>query len=517
MNSKTWMCIIALTVLATLAIPVQSAAQNNTKQDHHHNPHHYQLVNMGTFGGPQSYIVNTGILPGGKFINNGGVLTGFADTSTPDPVPAACFNPDCFVSYAFQWQNGGMTGLGALLSGWSSAPVGISASGLIAGFSQNGEFDPLAGFSFPELHAVLWQNGVITDLGTLPEGGYESVANAVNSRGQVAGYAMNTIPDSNSLTLFINYLPPSTQVRAFLWDENNGMQDLGTLGGTDALAALINEPGQVVGWSYTSTTQSGACSPFVLGSFIWEKEKGMRSVGSFGGTCTRAYALNNRGQVVGYSFVTGDKFERAFLSEHGSIEDLGGSLGSHYTGAFAVNDAGQAVGFGYLKGDTFFHATLWRRVGQITDLGTIGTDPCSSASDINANGQVVGDSISLSNCLTNEESTRAFLWEDGAIFDLNTLIPPGSALYLVHPDTINDHGEIAGTGVDASGNEHAFLLLPCDENHPGIEGCDYSLVDAATAAAQSAARPYIPSTTQHLPRPRWSNRFHFPDQQSASR
>jgi len=493
MKKNLAMHITALTLLAALAIPVQLDAQNKPKQDHPHQPHHYQLVGTGTFGGPQSYLVNTGISRPGTDINNGGVLTGFADTSTPDPVPAACFNPDCFVSYAFQWQNGAMTDLGALVSGWSSLPVGISASGVIAGFSQNGEFDPLIGFGFPELHAVLWQNGVIADLGTLPEGGYESAANAVNSHGQVVGYATNTIPDSNSLTFFINYLPPSTQVRAFLWDEKNGMQDLGTLGGTDALAALINEPGQVIGWSYTSTTQPGVCSPFALGSFIWEKEKGMTNVGSLGGTCTLAEDLNSRGQVVGYSFTTGDTFERAFLSEHGSIRDLGGSLGSNYTGASAVNDAGQTVGFAYLAGDTLFHAALWRRVGQITDLGTVGTDACSYAGDINARGQVVGGSFSLSACLDNGDPTRAFLWEDGAIFDLNTLIPPGSALYLLIPDTINDRGEIAGTGVDASGNEHAFMLIPCDGNHPGIEGCDYGLVDPAETARE------VPALAMHEP------------------
>ncbi|MGP8094723.1 MAG: hypothetical protein ACLP72_15545 [Candidatus Sulfotelmatobacter sp.] len=483
-----------------LAIPVGLAAQDSQA---HKSFHRYQLVDMGTFGGPQSSIVDQGV-PSGVSVNNGGVFAGYADTSELDPFQDFCFL-DCFVDHAFQWQDGVMSDLGVLHHGLSSAAVAISANGLIAGFAQNGEFDPLFA-GFPGLRAVLWQNGGITDLGTLPEGGYESAANAVNSSGQVVGVALNTTPDPNSLPL--NNVAGSTQVRAFFWEEGV-MRDLGTLGGPDAVASLINERGQVMGWSYTSSTEPGVCFPLALGSFIWEKEKGMTNVGSLGGTCTEAADLNNRGQVVGTSFVTGDTFQRAFLSEHGSIQELGGSLGGDITGADAINDAGQVDGFAFLAGDTLFHATLWTRVGQITDLGTVGTDACSYAGDINAKGQIVGGSFSLSACLSNGDPTRAFLWEDGAIFDLNTLIPPGSALYLLSPDSINDRGEIAGTGVDANGNEHAFLLIPCDENHPGVEGCDYSMVDA-TSATQSPAPRYEPSGTQRPSQWRRTNRYHIP-------
>jgi probable HAF family extracellular repeat protein len=479
----------SFTLLVALLAPTQLVAHGT--QEHKH--HHYKLIDLGTFGGPQSFIP-VPVLDGGAGLelNNGGVLVGFAETATPDPTPPLCFTADCFVSYAFRWQGGVMSDLGSLRSGWSSAPVAISPNGVIVGYSENGNIDPLLGSA--ELRAVLWRNGGITDLGTLPEGGYESAALAVNSAGQVVGVAMNTVPDANPLALF-SVFPiafQATQSRAFLWDRGV-MRDLGTLGGPDAIAAKINASGQVMGWSYTSPTQPVSCG-FLnggpiggpLGSFIWDEWRGMRNLGSFGGSCTQAYGLNNAGQVVGSSNLTGDQDSRAFLWDHGVLQDLGG-VGAFFTVAFALNEAGQAVGAGNFS-PGYFHAVLWTKIGQITDLGTVDGDACSGATAINARGQVVGDSISLDSCLTNQESTHAFLWENGSIVDLNTLIPPGSPLQLVHPDTINDKGEVAGTGLDANGNQHAFLLIPCDENHPAVEGCDYGLVEAAATAETRLAQ-----------------------------
>jgi probable HAF family extracellular repeat protein len=487
--------IAALALLAALATTVQLAAQN--KKVYSHNPHHYQLVDLGsTFGGPQSYFVpgSGDDFGGSSVLTNGGTVAGFADTSMPDPFPNFCWS-NCLVDYSFQSGSGGvLTNLGALPGGGSSAPIWITGNGLIAGTSENGQTDPLFAGGFPEMHAVLWQQGQIMDLGTLPEGGYQSEANAVNSAGQVVGSALNTIPDANSMAVgnfWFFGVPYGYQQRAFLWDKKKGMQDLGTLpGGTDAEAIFINERGQVVGYSYTASTQSGACFPLATNSFLWEKGKGMTDLGGFGGTCTLATAMNNEKQIVGGSN-NADELERAFLWENGSIHELGGSLGGDYTGAFAINDHGQAAGFGYLSGDSIFHATLWKNVKSITDLGVIGDDQCSYASAIDVEMQVVGSSIA--DCTAEEPTFRAFLWEDGSLFDLNTLIPPASALYLQLTYAINDRGEIAGTGVDGSGNEHAFLAIPCDGNHPGVEGCDYSLVDAAAATRE------IPAPAMHGP------------------
>jgi probable HAF family extracellular repeat protein len=473
------------------------AAQGSAPQSHHAKHLHYRLVDIGTFGGPASDL-NTGN-DGGfsvNIVNNQGALAGWADTATPDPYPSYCFY-DCYVTHAFRWQDGVMTDLGALADGVSSQAVWISASGLIAGVSENGEIDPLIS-GFPENRAVLWQNGRITDLGTLPEGGYESFANAVNSGGQVVGWAENTIPDPNSLS-GPGFFP--TQTRAFLW-EGGVMQDLGTLGsGTDAVAQFINERGQVVGYSYASSAPNTSCPsflPLATGSFIWDKKNGMTDLGTLGGTCTIAEGLNNNGTVVG-AYVNDNQIEHGFLWENGSIHDLGGTLGGNDTGAEGINDHGVIAGFAYLAGNTTFHAALWRQVGKITDLGVLRGDQCSFASSINAKTQIVGASIT-DEC-TFDDNTRAFLWEGGSIFDLNTLIPAGSALHLQWARGINDRGEIAGTGLDAEGNVHAFLLIPLIPCEEGVEGCDYSRVVDEAAATRQSPPPVMqkPTTTPRTP------------------
>ena len=82
--------------------------------------------------------------------------------------------------------------------------------------------------------------------------------------------------------------------------------------------------------------------------------------------------------------------------------------------------------------------------------------------------------------------TRAFLWEDGGpSVDLNALIPPNSALKLTTAALITENGEIVGVGKplgcadDDDSCGHAYVLVPCDENHPNLRGCDYNLVDAS--------------------------------------
>jgi probable HAF family extracellular repeat protein len=502
--------LITATILFVLATPNWLDGQNNPA-DSNHKHLHYRLIDMGTLGGPNSYLPllppYRSFLPSAS-LSRGGTFAGYADTSTPDPYTPNCFNDDCFVSHGIAWKEGARTDLGALPgpAGSSSAVTWISKNGLIAGVSENGEIDPLN--SFPALNAVLWKNGKITNLGTL-DGGYESWAMAVNRAGQVVGLASNLMSDANSL------LGTTTQTRAFLW-QDGVMQDLGSLpGSTDAMALFVNESGQIVGQSYAADSiappPSGTCvdSPLTLHSFFWDKGQ-MTDLGTFGGHCTFPYSLNNRGQVVGQSTLAGDPTSHPFLWQQGKMKDLG-TLGGTYGFAEWLNDAGTVVGSATNKDDQAILAFVWEK-GEMTKLGALPGNACSAADAVNSAGQIVGgsgfnDAAFFPACTDAVE--HAVLWENGRLVDLNKFVPLGTDLTLTEAFFINDSGEISVFGTLSNGDQHAFLLIPCDEERADKSGCgDQTEETAARGKTNPSAKPIVPENIPRMSRQRLGTRYH---------
>jgi probable HAF family extracellular repeat protein len=131
----------------------------------------------------------------------------------------------------FIWRNGVSTDLGTL-GGGQTRGSDINDNGRVVGFSENRQ---------GKMRAFRWLNGRMTTLGTL--GGSDSRAFAINNLGQIVGQSRLTgdarDPQGNPI------------VHAFRWN-NGGLTDLGTLGGFSSAALDINDKGQIVGWSQTS-------------------------------------------------------------------------------------------------------------------------------------------------------------------------------------------------------------------------------------------------------------------------
>ncbi len=453
-----------ITALALGYAECASAPSRSYAQQAPTTHHHYVVVDMGSFGGPGSIVYEAAT----RSLNNQGTFTGAADTPNLDPHspqnPCSAypdFTIDPYIQHVFRWESGVKTDLGTFPGGTSSCSQWINDRGWIVGGATIGAIDPLAGY--PAVHATLWRNGQIQNLGTF--GGYQSYAWSVNNLGQVVGFASNTTPDQSTGNVFAF---GATQTHAFLW-QNGRMQDLGTLGGPDSDAFVINASGQIAGMSITS---SGAVDPF-----LWENGK-MIDLGTIGGTFGYPNMINTRGQIVGFSDLLGDLQGQGhpFLWENGVLKDLG-TLGGLSGEARWINDAGDAAGYATFPGDQVVHATLWTN-GKIVDLGATADFPCSYANGINSRGQVLG---ALQHC-PNSAPREAFLWENGDLVNLNTLIPLGSEIVLGSADSANDRGEIVALGTLLNGDLRAVLLIPCDENHPNVAGCDYRLVEATPAA-----------------------------------
>ena len=463
---RLWFAITSL--VAALALPIQLSAQHTR----------YKVVDIGTAGGPNSLSGAEGI----QSLDSKGGVSICSETAVPNPnFPNSSpllspLSPDPSVVHTSQWQKGRLADLGALPRVNSSCPDWTSGNGLIVGPSENGSIDPLTGW--PAIEAVLWRDGQMINLGTL--GGNESFPISVNNRGQVAGAASNAIPDP----LALDFFPLSgTQTRPFLW-QNGVMQDLGTLGGPDGFAIIVNNRGQVLGLSLTSPDS------LAQDGFLWENGIMQDIPDALGGTDVNPFYLNNQGQAVGNATLPGDQTHHPFLWQAGVFTDLG-TLGGDNGDAVWVNEVGEVVGTADLPGSQTHDAFLWKD-GVITDLGNFGLS--SVGFNINSKGQIVGHSR------LSDGTPHAYLWEKGGpMVDLNTLIPP-SDLLLIDAFDINDRGEIAGEALLPNGDIHGVLLLPCGKREAGCDPAAQS--NGANVSFSELALERLRSSGDHLATPR---------------
>lgn len=210
------------------------------------------MQDLGTLGGSHGWAFG---------INDSGDIAGVSHLASGRP--RACVWP----------ATGGIQDLGTL-GGNSSWARAINGSGQVAGASR--------GTSVPA-HAFRWTaSGGMQDLGAL--GGDYSEGSHINNAGHVIGYARTA----------------SNLAHAYLWTPSSGMMDLGTLGGygghnnrIGSLARGVNNLDAVVGYAYTASANAHA--------FLWTAIDGMQDLGTLGGSQSTAMALTDSGVIVGSS------------------------------------------------------------------------------------------------------------------------------------------------------------------------------------------------------------------------
>jgi probable HAF family extracellular repeat protein len=296
----------------------------------------------------------------------------------------------------------------------------------------------------------------ITNLGGM--GGSSSTAFAINAGGNVAGFATTSTGSE----------------QAFTSVNGGSLQALSAPLASDSYAYGINNAGAVVGTSYVNGQPHG---------LIWN---GASLVDL--GAGTYGTGINDAGVVVGGN---GD----AFRYVNGALQDLGTLPGGDWSAAYGINDAGTVVGYGTLASG-ICRGFIWTSSGGMTEIGTFG-GANSYANAINASGAVVGESnlangyenafvdiggvmkdlgtLDGGNSLAygindsgsivgyswspNDDNPTAFLYSNGSMVDLNSLLPAGSGWQLLEAYGIDDSGDIVGSGL-FDGQASSFLLSP---------------------------------------------------------
>lgn len=241
----------------------------------------------------------------GKGINNLGQVVGESGYTNP-----------------FLWDGVNTIVLGNLGGADSGAARAINDLTQVVGYASD-----TSGYD----HAFLWENGVMTDLGTLMGNPYgKSEALDINNAGQIVGVSETS----------------SGPQHAFLW-ENGVMTDLGGVGQGYSVARAISENGFIAGASDVNfrshATLWAGGSAIDLGTLKFPDPG-----------ASEARDVNNLGQVVGWSHAHNTFNRHAFLFDSGVLKDLNDLIdpgtGWELEEAYAINDSGRIVGYGHVQG-----------------------------------------------------------------------------------------------------------------------------------------------------------------------
>jgi len=324
--------------------------------------------------------------------------------------------------------------------------------------------------------AVINIHGLNIDLGTL--GGKNSWTNygGINDRGDAVGFSETSVPDPDGE----DFCAFGTKLtcRPFFWRHGH-MTALPTLGGNNGQASAVNDRGQIVGISETAVPDSGcpASKPGkIISPALWEKGK-VRALPTLAGDPDGfVQGINDQGEAVGASGTCTSIQTHAVLWKNGTAIPLP-NLGRTGSDAYAINDHDQIAGFVTSPDGSTIFASIWQN-REVTNLGTLPGDFAAFATGINNRAQVVGSTFD-----STFSWSHGFIWQDGVMTDLNTLIRADSNLFIIAASNINQSGQISGMATVLNGPDkgkiHAILLTPVNER------VDTSIADVAPTRPES--------------------------------
>ena len=270
----------------------------------------------------------------------------------------------------------------------------------------------MGGMDDQKLHVVLWsKHEGLRDTGLVGV-----IAHDINDSEQVACHVDHT--------------------RAKLWNESDGLVDLGSLGFDSGAALALNNSGSVVGGSYAALES--------IHAFYWDPATGMIDIGISGGhQNSEALDINETGQVVGYSY-TAPFSSQAFLwSLADGMQDLG-TLGGTEGRASVINNVGQVAGVSTDQDGVYF-MYVWTADSGMRPVAEFEYDTYIHVNGINDNGLIAG---TINHGLT--DTKEAFVWTEESGF---TILGLGNAY------DINNSGQIVGRLPDGT----AVLWEPVPE------------------------------------------------------
>ena len=281
-------------------------------------------IDLLTLGGDNSWTNYGGI-------NDRGDNVGMSETSDPDPdgedFCAFQTNKTC---RGFLWRNGHMTAL-PTLGGNNAQAAAINNREQIVGISETGALDPScpAGKTAKTIAPAIWENGEARALPTLP-GEPDGFAQGINDEGQAVG--------SSGVCGNIS-------MHAVLW-ENGTVSQLPDLGVAGGIAYAMNSHDQAVGWVPSADGSTVVASIWqkdrATGIITITTLPILPGDGA-----AFATGINSRGQVVGSTFKDGE-WSHGFIGQDGVVTDLNTLIPEdsnlRIVAASNINERGQISG-----------------------------------------------------------------------------------------------------------------------------------------------------------------------------